>query len=182
MTKTYVVCDTETGGLDANKNALVSIAIVELDENLEEIGRHYTLVKDDPDKIIEQQALDINGITLAQIEKKGKPVAEVMERVKELFADAIIVCHNAAFDIAFTNARGTNVLEAIDTMDLAWKRWPGKTAKLGIVCERLGFSIKNAHNSLSDTLATVDVLKKFAEDKSLNALKPYPIIFNRFKK
>jgi len=180
--KKFSVCDVETGGLDPQKNALVSVAIVLLDENLEEISRHYTLVKDSPDKIIEQQALDVNKITLEQIAKKGKPIEEVMVRVKELIDGTILVFHNGSFDSSFLNARGTNITTSIDTMDISWKRWPEKKAKLGLVVERLGFSIEGAHNSLYDALMTAKILKKFNEDEKLNALRPYPINFARWSK
>ncbi len=180
--KKYCVADTETGGLDGNKNALVSIACVTLDENLNEIERFYSLVKDTPDKLIEDRALAVNGITRRQIYEEGKPVAEVMSKVKELFDGAIPVFHNGAFDASFINARGLNITSCIDTMDLAWKRWPALKAKLGMVVERLGFSVEDAHNSLGDVLMTIKILKNFSHDPKLDALNPKPINFNRWKR
>jgi len=180
--KKYAVCDTETGGLDAIKNALVTIAVITLDENLNEIEEYYSIVKDDPNKIVEDQALNVNGITRKQIYEEGKPIKEVMQKVIELFNDSIPVFHNGAFDAAFTNARGTNIKECIDTMDLAWKKWPRQKAKLGMVIERLGFAIEDAHNSLGDVKMTIKLLQEFSKDKNLNALIPRPINFNRWKK
>jgi DNA polymerase III subunit epsilon len=184
--KRYSVCDTETGGLDAKINALCSVAVITLDENLNEIGKYYTLVKDDPSKTIEDQALAINGLNREEIARDGKPVDQVMVQLKELFQDTTLVFHNAAFDAAFLNARGMNIKESIDSMNLSWQVWPWPNkAKLAIVCERLGFSADGAHNSLVDALLTAKLLKEFSNKdryKNLNALRPQPIDFNRWKR
>lgn len=182
MIKFLAVGDCETGGLDPQRNALVSVAVVTLDENLNEIERFYSLVKDHPSKIIEDQALAVNGVTRRQIYEEGKPINEVMQKVKEMFSDTIPVFHNGAFDASFLNERGMNIRSCIDTMDLAWKRWPTQKARLGMVVERLGFAVEDAHNSLGDVLMTIKVLKEFCKYPNLDALNPRPINFNRWKR
>lgn len=177
--KKFVTADCETGGLDENKNALCSIAVITLDESLNELERFYTLVKDDPSKTIEDQALAVNKLTRREIYEKGMPVKEAMKKVSEMFEGAIPVFHNAAFDARFINARGMKIYSAIDTMRLSYKVWPyPQKAKLTVVVERLGFSVENAHNSLGDVLMTIQLLKKFSENPDLNALTPQTIDFN----
>ena len=176
----YAILDTETGGLDPVRNALCSIAIVIYDDQLQEIERHYTLVKDKPEKIIEDQALAVNKLTREEINEKGRDIDYVINRTKELIEGKILVAHNGAFDFAFLNNRGLNVLSCIDTMDISWKKWPNKKAKLGMVVERMGIEIENSHNSLGDALMTGKILKEFSKEENLHALEPKPIIFDRF--
>lgn len=174
--KKYVVCDTETGGLNPRLNALISVAAIGLDENLNEIGRYYTVVKDTEDKLIEEKALEVNGFTVEQIAKEGKDVAKVMGIMKRLFDGAIPVFHNGPFDAAFLNLRGLHITECIDTLSIARYKFSGQSARLGDVTQRFGFSVENAHHSLGDVLMTINILRKFAEDDP-SVLKPMPIRF-----
>jgi len=180
----FVCLDTETTGLDPKVNGLASIACISLDENLEIVSEFYTLVNE-TDKKIEQEALNINGLKIEDLKNAPLSVA-VMNTIATILDDKIVICHNAAFDIAWLNNRGFNITKAIDTMDLSWLYNPGQKAKLGIVCERFAIPVENAHNSLGDTRMTVKLLKKFVENKSFaekhNILEPKPINFDRWKK
>jgi DNA polymerase III epsilon subunit-like protein len=174
--KTYVVCDTETGGLNPLRNALVSVAAIGLDENLNEIGRYYSVVKDTEDKLIEDGALKVNGFTREQILKEGKDVKKVMGMLEKLFENAIPVFHNGPFDAAFLNVRGMRITNCIDTLQIARYKFAGQSARLGDVVQRLGFAVLDAHNSLGDSLMTADVLREFAKTDP-SVLKPQPIKF-----
>jgi len=178
----YFCCDTETGGLDPQKNSLLSVAIILLDDKLNEISRHYTLVNDNPDRVIEEQAIKVNGLDIDEIRQKGRNIDFVINRIKELTNDKVAIAHNGSFDFSFLNYRGLNIVECIDTMLLSRKKWVGQPAKLGAVVERMGFSVEGAHNSLMDAIMTVKILKEFSKDETLHALEPKPIIFDRFKK
>lgn len=172
----YCVFDLETGGLSPANDAIVSIGVVVLDEGLNEIEHFYTIVKDHPEKNVSQEALLVNNLTKEEIEK-GMPIADMMVKFAELTRDAIIVAHNAAFDTAFMNNRGFKFQQAIDTMLLSRKVFPGKSAKLSFVCQRFGIEVKDAHNALGDVMMTVQVLKKFSRSSWLNALEPTFIRF-----
>lgn len=174
--KTYVVADCETGGLNPLKNALISVAAIGLDENLNEIGRYYAVVKDLDDKIIEDDALKINGFTREQILKEGKDIRKVIAMLEKLFENAIPVFHNGPFDAAFLNVKGMRITSCIDTLQIARYKFAGQSARLSDVTRRLGFAVENAHNSLGDTIMTAQILREFAKtDPSI--LKPAPIRF-----
>lgn len=178
----YAVLDFETGGTNADRNALCSVALVRVDENLEEVDRYYTLIIDLPGKVIEDEALNINGLTRAQIQAEGKPWAEVFEEIKARLNGCIPVAHNAQFDYRFLKQRGLDVGDAICTMELAWKVWPSQKAKLNLVYQRMyGREFEGAHNSLFDVLATIELMKWY-RNKNPNLLIPTEINWNRFRR
>jgi DNA polymerase III epsilon subunit-like protein len=177
----YAVLDLETGGTDAAKSAICSVAVVRVDEKFEEVDRYYTLVIDTPDKVIEEEALRINGLTREQIASEGKPWAEVFETIKGLMQGCIPVAHNAQFDYKFLKLRGFDVGNAVCTMETSWKVWPSQKAKLAIVYQRMyGQSFEGAHNSLYDVLATIELMKGFYQ-KNPALLIPAPINWTRFR-
>jgi DNA polymerase III epsilon subunit-like protein len=96
----YVVIDFETGGLDNQVHALLSVGVLVLDHDLRELFRYYTLIKDDPIKLVDQAALDVNGITLEEI-KTGLPIEQVINNLRFLIGEQVVVAHNAAFDVGF---------------------------------------------------------------------------------
>ncbi len=177
----YAVLDFETGGLDNTRHALVSVGCLVLDENLNERFRYYTLIKDEPEKVIDQDALSVNGLTLEEI-ATGQPIGPVLNNLRFLLEGRAVVAHNAAFDIGFFNQRGFAIQEAIDTMFISGKIWPYQKAQLNLVCDRLHIQVENAHNSLGDVLLTAEALRRFAFEMNVVCLDPQPIDFEWFKK
>ena len=173
------VVDFETGGLDLSRHAIVSVACLLIDENLQEYGRWYTLIND-PGWIIEDKALEINGIDRSAL-SNGMPVNLALMRLKEMVAANVFAAHNAAFDARIYNLRaGANVTKAIDTMRIAYDVWPYPAkARLGILCERLRIPVLDAHNALGDVLMVAELIRRFARMKMQPpALEPLPIEWN----
>jgi DNA polymerase III epsilon subunit-like protein len=178
----YAVLDFETGGTDAKRSALCSVAIVRTDENLEEVDRYYTLIVDVAGKTIEDEALRINGLTRLQILAEGQPWFKVFDEIRNRLSGCIPAAHNAQFDYRFLRERGCDVGDAICTMELSWKVWPTHKAKLNIVYQRMyGSDFSGAHNSLYDVLATIELMKWFKKNKP-ELFVPSPINWDRFKR
>lgn len=176
-----VVLDFETGGLDPAIHALMSVAAITLNENLETEKEYYHIIQDWPDRSITAEARAINGITDEMIQKSGVPIDPILDDL-QFILDAVICCHNAAFDVDWLNHRGFDIQEAIDTMFLSWDHWGKYTkAKLGIVCERAGIPVQDAHNSLGDTRMTVNLLRYLAKINP-EVLKPKPIQWKWWEK
>lgn len=184
MNKKYLVIDTETGGMTPD-HAILTIAAVSLDENLSITNRKYNYILDHLDKLVEQDALNVNGLTLEAVKASGVPIETFITYIQDEIDDgAIIVCHNAAFDMKMLNARGLDVQEAVDTMLLSWHVWPRQKAKLGIVLERIGYTPEGLHNALGDVYSTIILLKYFKENpdqlfplQGIDPLKPRKINF-----
>lgn len=177
-----VVLDFETGGLDPEVHALMSVAAITLNEKLETQNEYYAIIKDTPDRIVTEGAVAVNGITDKILQEEGFPIDVVLFELRYHLKDAIICCHNAAFDVAWLNNRGFNIQEAIDTMFLSWRKW-GKysKAKLGIVCERAGIKVQDAHNSLGDARMTAELLRYLAKENP-EYLIPEPIRWRWWEK
>ncbi len=178
----WVVLDFETGGTDAKRDALCSVGLVRVDENFQEVDRYYTLIIDAPDKHIDPEALRVNGLTLDQIKREGKPWEEVFEVIKRRLSGCIPVAHNAQFDYRFLKDRGYPIEDAVCTMENDWAISPYLKHKLGIVYNRIyGHDFVGAHNALDDVLATVEVLKwQVAKDPKYG--EPKPINWTRFSR
>lgn len=171
----YLVLDLETGGTDPAAHAIMSLALLTLDADLHEIDRYQTLVSD-PGRAVTAEALAVNRLSVEQVRAQGLPVADALEVVRQKLDGAVPVCHNAAFDLDFLNRRGFDCRQAIDTMFLAWRAWPGQPARLGVVCQRLGIATAGGHTALGDALMTAEALRRFAGmPLKPPALEPQPV-------
>lgn len=112
-----VVVDVETGGFDWNRHALLEIAVVPID--LDADGRYIlgetssTHVEPAEGTQIDPQSLEVTGIDLDHPFRMAKPEREALNHVfapvraavkKHGCQRAILVGHNAHFDLNFLNA------------------------------------------------------------------------------
>ncbi|MCB8889999.1 ribonuclease T [Vreelandella malpeensis] len=176
-----VVIDLETGGFDAQRDALLEIAAVTLtmdsDGNLlpdETYAFHVTPFEG---ANVEQSALDFTGINLDDPLRKQVALSEA-DALAEIFrpirksvkahncSRAILVGHNAAFDHGFLNAASNrcNVkrspfhpFSSFDTATLAGFVY-GQTV-LARACRAAGieFDNKAAHSARYDTERTAEL-------------------------
>ncbi len=112
-----VVVDVETGGFDSRQDALLEIAVVILEMNgqglLVPLATHACHVEPFPDARLDPKALAFNGIdpyhpfrgALPELEALHQVLDPVRQSVKSSGCKrAILVGHNAAFDLGFVNA------------------------------------------------------------------------------
>jgi len=178
-TPKYAVLDFETGGLDEKVCGLASVGVIRLDENLQEVDRDYFLMYEE-DKVYDQGALDVNQLTLAQLQSDGVRPDVFIPRLHELVDGLILVNHNSAFDAKWMRRIGFDINESIDTMVLSLVLYPYQKAKQTIAAQREGIVVTNAHNALADVEVCAELLRKYAL-KKVDALTPKPIVWNRWK-
>ena len=159
----YVIIDTETTGLDAEKHEIVSFGgIVLIDHKIVETIE----IKIKPAHIdtADQKALEINGYSpdkwqYANTQKEGAyKIAHFIERHR----DKIFAGHNLQFDIKFIQALGKNqnvymsipaMYPYIDTRDLCRSMLSGyglSSMSLDNICAFLGWHRRASHTALSD--------------------------------
>lgn len=159
-----IVLDTETTGLDPETgDRLVEIGAVELKGHMP-TGRTYHQYIN-PERDVPKEAVDVHGLTYDFL--RDKPVfKDVAADFLAFIGDAKLVIHNAAFDMKFLNAElkwlGRTQLpfdRAIDTLDIARKRFPGSPASLDALCRRYGIdnSARTLHGALLDSEILADV-------------------------
>jgi DNA polymerase III epsilon subunit-like protein len=154
-----VCLDTETGGLDKS-DALMSLAMVQLDADLCETGTYETLVQD-PGRNINDEAVKKNGLSPLQIAAEGLPVGIVMAHAAIALDGAIVAAHNAPFDLGFLDERGYHANVYLDTMDIFAVQFPGKRKGLTAACQHLGIDTSNEHNALADSKRVAALLRAY---------------------
>ena len=162
--KRQIVLDTETTGIDPLQgHRIIEIGCVEL-VNRRFTGNNYH-VYINPDRIVEQEAIDVHGITNEFLADKPK-YRDISQEFFDYINGAELVIHNAAFDVGFmdhefrlldrTWAGTAQYCEILDTLDMARKKHPGQRATLDALCKKYG--INNAHRVLHGALLDAEIL------------------------
>lgn len=160
----YAVVDVETTGTSVEADEIVSIAVVRLDAEGNEIDRFASLVR--PAGPIPSEATAVHGIDDAAV--GGAPAfAELAAELLALLDGAVFVAHNADFDLplvqhAFACAGARYVPTAVAcTLDAFRLLEPTERShRLESLCERHGIALDGAHDARGDALATVGLLRR----------------------
>jgi DNA polymerase-3 subunit epsilon len=152
----FVAIDLETTGARPGTAKITEIGAVRF-EGLREVSRFSTLVN--PMRPIPPMITQITGITQEMVADAPR-IEEVIPELLEFLAGAVVVAHNACFDVAFLNyelrrLKGRQLGEgAFDTLPLARALAPGlPNYRLGTVAEALGAPVAACHRALADAQA-----------------------------
>lgn len=156
-----IVLDTETTGFDPTTgDRIVEIGAVELERHVP-TGRTYHQYIN-PERSMPQEAFEVHGLGDEFLADKPK-FAEIGQAFLDFVGDAKLVIHNAAFDMKFLNAElgwmGLPLLpfdQALDTLLIARKKFPGSPASLDALCRR--FNIDNSSRTLHGALLDSEIL------------------------
>jgi DNA polymerase-3 subunit epsilon len=161
---TFCVVDLETtGGSPARGSRITEIGAVRV-RGGEVLGEFQTLVN--PDESIPAFITVLTGIT-DQMVLEAPRIAAVLPSFLEFARGAVLVAHNAPFDVGFLRhaARELGVqwpkVDVLDTAVIARQaltRDEVPNAKLSTLAARFGATTTPNHRALSDARATVDVL------------------------
>lgn len=160
----YVVFDSETTGLDPVKDEVVQLGAVRVVNGKIVTGEVFdTLVK--PPITIPKSSTDVHGISNAMV-AHAPSFDDVCARFHDLARDAVIVAHNAAFDMAFLH-RQTRKMDCdfdhpvLDTVLMSAAVFGGSAVHtLDAICQRLDITIPadQRHTALGDAIATAKAL------------------------
>ncbi|PUB17184.1 DNA polymerase III subunit epsilon [Yoonia sediminilitoris] len=159
-----IVLDTETTGFEPLEgDRIVEIGAVELMGHVP-TGRTYHQYIN-PKRSMPQEAFAVHG--LGDEFLADKPVfADIAQAFVDFIGDAKLVIHNAAFDMKFLNAElgwvNRPLLpmdQAVDTLMIARRRFPGSPASLDALCRRFGIdnSSRTLHGALLDSEILAEV-------------------------
>ena len=163
-----VVFDTETTGLEpSNGDQIVQIAGVRvLNARLHPEDRFDELAN--PGIPIPRASTRIHGIRDEMVAGKDS-VATVLGRFHSFVDDAVLVAHNAAFDMKFLKLQeretGLKFDSAVlDTLLLSVALQPGHGAHtLDAIAGRFGIENHDRHSALGDSVTTAAVLVKMID-------------------
>lgn len=156
-----IVLDTETTGLDPDTgDRLVEIGAVELNRHVPTGNTYHQYIN--PERDVPQGAVDVHGLTSDFL--RDKPLfREIYGDFLDFIGDAKLVIHNASFDMKFLNAElkwlGKPAIpfdRAIDTLEIARRKFPGSPASLDALCRR--FNIDNSSRTLHGALLDSEIL------------------------
>lgn len=159
-----IVLDTETTGFEPEDgDRLVEIGAVELWNHVA-TGRVYHQYIN-PQRSMPTEAFNVHG--LGDEFLADKPLfADVAQDFLDFIEDSKLVIHNAAFDMKFLNAELGWVRkplipndQAIDTLTIARRKFPGSPASLDALCRRFGVdnSKREKHGALLDSEILAEV-------------------------
>ncbi len=152
-----IVLDTETTGFDpADGHKIVEIGCVEIVNHVPTGKVYHQYIN--PEREIDAGAVAVHGITNEKV--KDEPTfGEIVGDFLDFVGDARLVIHNAEFDIKFLNAEMKpygfppfKVADAVDTVLVARKKYPGQPANLDALCRRFGVDLSDRgfHGALLD--------------------------------
>jgi len=163
----WVVFDTETTGLNAAENTIIEIAAVKM-KGREIIEEWTELV--DPEVEISAKITELTHITNDMVRGKRK-LAEVLPDFRKFVGNAILVAHNAEFDLGFLKASAKRIgMESwdnvvLDTLPLARRLYPTEKAyRLGSLAKKFDVDLVNAHRALDDTVALARIYQHMLKD------------------
>ena len=159
-----IVLDTETTGFEPGEgDRIVEIGAVELWNHVATGQTYHQYIN--PQRAMPQAAFEVHG--LGDDFLRDKPLfTDIAQAFVDFIGDAKLVIHNAAFDMKFLNAelgwikRPTLPMDqAIDTLMIARKKFPGSPASLDALCRRFGIdnSSRTLHGALLDSEILAEV-------------------------
>lgn len=159
-----IVLDTETTGFDPETgDRIVEIGGVELKGHVPTGNTYHQYIN--PERMMPEEALQVHGLSDDFL--RDKPLfREVAQDFIGFVGDAKLVIHNAAFDMKFINAElkwvGLPAIpweRAVDTLEIARRKFPGSPASLDALCRRYGIdnSARTLHGALLDSEILAEV-------------------------
>ena len=179
-----VVVDVETGGFDWNRHALLEIAAVpvELDETGAFVPGEVACahLHPAPGLEIDPKSLEVTGIVLDHPFRMAKPEKEALDHVfaavraavrRHNCQRAILVGHNAHFDLHFLNAAVARVqhkrnpfhpFSVFDTVTLGGVAYGQTVLARALQAAGLSWNQNEAHSAVYDCERTAELFCKIA--------------------
>lgn len=174
-----VVVDVETAGFNARRDALLEIAAVLLDMDAQGyIHRTETVschVEPFPGANLDQASLEFTGIDPWHPFRMARPEREAMDMIFKPVRKAvkssgcnraILVGHNAAFDLSFVNAAAErsgikrnpfHQFSTFDTVSLAALAYGQTVLARAVQAAGIDWNSDKAHSAVYDTERTADL-------------------------
>ncbi|MBO5460566.1 MAG: PolC-type DNA polymerase III, partial [Ruminococcus sp.] len=162
---TYVVFDLETTGFSAIKDKIIEIGAVKV-VNGEIVDSFSTFVN--PRRPIPYEITKLTSITDEMV-MEYPDIETILPQFLEFVGDAVLVAHNAGFDVGFIeqNCRYQDIephFTYLDTVALARVLMPTLSKyKLNVVAKALNISLENHHRAVDDAGATAEIFVKFIQ-------------------
>ncbi|MGM9913373.1 PolC-type DNA polymerase III [Floccifex sp.] len=170
---TFVVFDLETTGLSQRLDKIIEFGAVKM-QHREVIETKQVFIN--PKRTIPANISNLTNIHQSDVDK-AQPIEVVLPELLDFIGDAILVAHNATFDVGFMNAAcrdcGYDEITnpVIDTLPLAYALLDTKRYNLGAVCRHygVGYDGEGAHRADYDARVLSQVLCHMMNDVGTDA-------------
>ena len=168
-----VILDTETTGLSVNKDRIVEIACIELNNHIPTKNIFHTFIN--PETKVSADAFSVHGYSDEFLSNKPK-FKEIVKNFLDFIKDKKLVIHNADFDLGFLNneLRRLNVKpilksDVVDTLQIARSKFPGVGNSLDALCKRYKINVeaREKHSALVDCHLLSKVYIELIDKKEL---------------
>lgn len=186
---TYVVFDSETTGLNPRQgDEIVQLAAVRIVNGRRVEGEVFdTLVN--PGRPIPSVSTEVHGITDAMV-ADAPGVLEVVRRFHKFAEGAVLIAHNAPFDMEFLRrVEGqlgvTFDMPVLDTVLLSAVVYgQHEVHSLDALSHRLGITIpeEDRHTAIGDTIATADAFLKLVPMLAGRGLDTFGAVLTEVRK
>ncbi|MFT3715491.1 MAG: DEDD exonuclease domain-containing protein [Gordonia sp. (in: high G+C Gram-positive bacteria)] len=175
---TLVIVDLETTGGSAENDRITEIGAVKI-RGGEVLGEFATLV--DPGCVIPPQIVQLTGITTAMVHD-APPIEQALPAFFEFARGAILVAHNARFDVGFLRRAAARQQlpwpcpASLCTVTMARRILPrheAPTVKLSALAELFDVETRPTHRALDDARATVEVFHRLLERVGNQGVRTY---------
>ena len=176
--------DFETSGLDASKDHIVSAGYVVVNNGEIQLSTAtHELVK--TSNLLTEESVVIHKITDDDT-SSGHPLDEVVGKLLQTLAGKVMLAHNAKIELSFLTQACRKLygisprFPVIDTMKIArvWLERRNKEIEQGDLRlfnlrKRYGLPVYQAHNALTDAIATAELLQ--AQIAHMDSSKSLPL-------
>ena len=170
-----LILDTETTGLDFDKDRIIEIACLELIDDVfsgEKFHNYYS-----PENIIiSKQSEEIHGLSNDFL-KKYKSFESEIQSFLEFIGNSQLIIHNAQFDLSMINSALRRIgkkkipeEQTLCTLELSKKKFPGSKNNLNALCRRFGISLaeREKHSAITDCFLLLQVFQELNGGKQGN--------------
>ena len=167
-----LIIDTETSGLDFDKDRIIEIGCLELIDGVFTGNKFHQYYK--PDEIeISSESERIHGLSNKFL-SKFKTFDDEIEKFMSFVGESQLIIHNAQFDITMINnalkRSGISPIadeSTICTLEIAKKKFPGSKNNLNALCRRFGISLESRekHGALTDSFLLLEVYNELLGGK-----------------
>lgn len=170
----FIFLDVETTGLAPRRgDRMIEIALARLRNGVIE-DTFASLIN--PERRISLGASAVNGIYDEDV--ADAPIfQELADAIIDFARDAVIVCHNAPFDLSFIASemdragKRFSAAQVLDTLLIARANYRFRSNGLQNLARALNLATPNAHRALGDVMTTAEVFKYFVSDLQIETLE-----------
>ncbi len=172
---TYWSLDIETGGLDPRRDPIIALGMLPIRAGIIRLGEAYrTLVRPEAGREIRPESVPAHQLVLGEV-RDATPLPEVLAEVDRRVRQGALLVHHQGIDVAFLKrAFARHRLRwpappVVDTVELLLKlnrrrrftdpapSGDGPSVNLGEARRRLGLPDYQAHEALTDAIATAEL-------------------------